>query len=104
MKAGIYFTGTGPVLVLTKYESLVDPTLVERIKAKGINKFIAFEVPVEEVRNRYGNHYEVVMEDLKQDDTLRVMDEDGRHVLDNFSLRYFGQPLFWEKGEPELLN
>jgi len=30
MKAGIFFTGTGPILILTSYESLDDPNLVDR--------------------------------------------------------------------------
>jgi len=30
MKAGIFFTGTGPILILTSYESLDDPNLVEK--------------------------------------------------------------------------
>ena len=36
MKAGIFFTGTGPILILTSYESLVDPKLIEQLESKGI--------------------------------------------------------------------
>lgn len=97
MNAGIIFTGTGPVLILTKYDSLTDPALVDRFNAKSINKFIAYQVPVDEVKSHYGNHYDVVMEDLRQDDTLRVVDEDGNHVLENFSLKGLGAPVVWEK-------
>lgn len=96
MKAGIIFTGTGPVLILTRYDSLTDPVLIDRFRNKGIRKFVGFEVPPDEVKRHYGNHYEVVMEDLKQDDTLRVMDEDGTHILENFSLRSLGNPVIWE--------
>ena len=35
MKAGIFFTGTGPILILTSYESLDDPKLVEKLALKG---------------------------------------------------------------------
>ncbi len=96
MKAGIFFTGTGPVLILTSYDSLVDPSLLDRFKAKDIKKFIAYEVSLELVKSRYGNHYDVVMEDLKQDDTLRVLDEEGHHILESFSLKEFGEPIYWE--------
>jgi hypothetical protein len=34
MKAGIFFTGTGPILILTSYESLDDPKLVEKLAVK----------------------------------------------------------------------
>ena len=38
MKAGIFFTGTGPILILTSYKSLNDPKLVEKLQLKGIKK------------------------------------------------------------------
>jgi hypothetical protein len=44
MKAGVFFTGTGPILILTSYESLDDPNLVEKLSAKGIKKYIVFEI------------------------------------------------------------
>ncbi|OAD20650.1 cytoplasmic protein, partial [Candidatus Thiomargarita nelsonii] len=40
MKAGIFFTGSGPILVLTSYDSLTDPHLVKKLTTKGIKKFI----------------------------------------------------------------
>lgn len=97
MKAGIYFTGSGPILILTSYESLTEPRLIDKLQAKGIKKFIAYEVPTEIVKQKYGNHYNVVMGDLKQDDDLRVMDYDGHHVFYNFSLRELGQPICHEQ-------
>ena len=97
MKAGIYFTGSGPILILTSYESLTEPRLVDKLDAKGIKKFIAYEVPTEMVKQKYGNHYNVVMTDLKQEDDLRVMDYDGHHVFYNFSLRDLGEPICHEQ-------
>jgi hypothetical protein len=68
MKAGIVFTGTGPILILTTYETFEDPKIVEKLAAKGINKYIASELPLEAVKKKYGNHYNVIMGDLKQTD------------------------------------
>jgi len=34
MKAGIFFTGTGPILLLTSYEALDDPNLIENSKQR----------------------------------------------------------------------
>ena len=96
MKAGIFFTGSGPILLLTSYDSLSEPSFVEKLKAKGIKKFIAYEVPVEVVQQKYGNHYNVVMSDLKQQDDLRVMDYDGHHVFYSFSVRELGEPIYHE--------
>jgi hypothetical protein len=97
MKAGIFFTGSGPVLILTSYDSLNEPRLVEKLQSKGIGKYIAFDVPVDVVRQKYGNQYNVVMNDLKQEDDLRVLDFDGRRIFLNFSFREMGPPTFHEE-------
>jgi hypothetical protein len=99
MKAAVLFTGTGPILILTSFESLSDPRLVDKLAIKGIRKFIACEVAEETVRERYGNHYQVVMSDLHQEDDLRVLDYDGHHVFYSFSFREMGEPLFHEARE-----
>jgi len=96
MKAGIIFTGSGPILILTSYDSLSEASLAEKFHAKGIKKFVAFEVPEELVKERYGTHYDVVMSDLQQEDDLRVMDYDGHHVFLSFSLKELGKPIFNE--------
>lgn len=96
MKAGIYFTGTGPILVLTSYNSLTDRKLIEKLTTKGIKKFIAYEVPVDAVREKYGQHYNVIMGDLHQDDDLRVLDYDGHHVFEKFSWQELGEAILHE--------
>jgi len=96
MKAGIFFTGTGPILILTSYDSIDDPTVVEQLSFKGIQKYIAYEVPEEQVKEKYGNHYSVIRGDLKQSDDLRVLDYDGHHVFYSFSIRDLGEPVFHE--------
>ena len=96
MKAGIFFTGTGPILILTTYASLNDPQLIDKLTQKGIKKYIAYEVPEELVKQRYGKHFNVILGDLKQTDDLRVLDYDGHHVFYNFSLDEIGQPVYHE--------
>lgn len=96
MKAGIFFTGTGPILLLTSYESLDAPNLIDKLASKGIKKFIAYEVPEEDVKSKYGQHYGVILGDLKQSDDLRVLDYDGHHVFYNFSLKTLGEPVYHE--------
>jgi len=93
MKSGILFTGTGPILVLTNYDNFSDPGLVSKLATKGIKKYIAYEVPPEKVMAKYGQHYNVVLGDLKQGDDLRVLDYDGHHVFYNFSLDELGTPI-----------
>ncbi|MDJ0829887.1 MAG: hypothetical protein QNI92_08545 [Desulfobacterales bacterium] len=96
MKAGIFFTGTGPILILTTYEELNHPQFVEKLETKGIKKFIAYEVSEEKVKTKYGNHFNVVMGDLHQSDDLRVLDYDGHHVFYNFNLEELGEPVYYE--------
>jgi hypothetical protein len=96
MKAGIFFTGTGPILLLTSYESFLDPNFSAKLISKGIKKFIAYEVSEERVMEKYGNQYQVVLGDLKQTDDLRVLDYDGHHVFYNFSLADLGEPISFE--------
>ncbi len=95
MKAGIIFTGTGPILILTTFESLTDPRLTEKLKARGMKKFIAYEVPVEKVKQKYGTHYSVILGDLSQTDDLRILDIDGHHVFLNFSFDEMGPPYYY---------
>jgi len=99
MKAGIIFTGAGPILILTSYESFDNPKLIEKLKAKGVEKFIATEVPFEKVEERYGHHFNVVMGDLHQTDDLRVMDYNGHNVLYNFAFADMGKPFYYEPPE-----
>ena len=101
MKAGILFTGTGPILILTTYESLKDPKLVEKLGQKGIKKFIAYEVSEEMVKKKYGKHFNVILGDLSQSDDLRVLDYDGHHVFYNFSLNEIGEPVYHESQETQ---
>ena len=96
MKAGIFFTGTGPILLLTSYETLDDPRFVQKLAAKGIKKFIAYEVSEDQVKEKYGQQYKVILGDLKQSDDLRVLDYDGHHVFYNFSVGELGEPIRYE--------
>jgi hypothetical protein len=90
MKAGIIVTGTGPMVVLTSFESFEDPEFSEKLAIKGVRKFIAYEIPLTLCRERYGEHYSVVMEDLRQTDDLRVLDFDGHHVYATFAFEEYG--------------
>ncbi|MBW2634798.1 MAG: hypothetical protein JRE14_11865 [Deltaproteobacteria bacterium] len=96
MKAGVFFTGTGPILILTTYESLDDPKLVEKLAQKGIKKYIAYNISEDLVKKQYGKHYNVILGDLKQNDDLRVLDYDGHHVFYSFSLKEMAEPTYHE--------
>jgi hypothetical protein len=90
MKAGIVFTGTGPILVLTTYEAFDDPDFAEKLARKGIMKYIAHELDLSLVKDRYGQQYDVIQADLTVSDDLRVLDYNGHNVFYNFSFNEMG--------------
>ncbi|MCP4580199.1 MAG: hypothetical protein GY839_01180 [candidate division Zixibacteria bacterium] len=96
MKNVIIFTGTGPVLILTTYESVENPNFIEKLSAKGIKKFIAYELSEDIVKDKYQAHYTTIMNDVKQEDDLRVLDYNGHNVFYNFSFKDMGQPVYHE--------
>ncbi len=96
MKAGICFTGTGPILFLTTYESFLDEELVKKFAAKRIQKYIVYEVPLQTVKEKYGCHFDVIMGDLRQENDLRVLDYDGHHVFCQFQLKQLGSPVIYD--------
>lgn len=96
MKIGIFFTGTGPLLILTSYDSLTNPKFLSKLSAKGIKKFIAFEVSEEMVKERYGLHYQIALNDEQQEDEARVIDFDGHQIFNHFNLKDLGEPIFYE--------
>ena len=96
MKAGIIFTGTGPILILTTYPSFDDPAFVEKMRRKGILKYIARELDLELVRKSYGQQYQVILNDVKQEEDLRVLDYNGHNVFYNFSFAEMGDPIVHE--------
>ncbi len=96
MKAGVIFSGTGPILILTTYETLDNPLLIKKLETKGIKKFIAYELPEDLVKEKYDKQFSIILGDLHQEDDLRVLDYDGHHIFGRFSLKDFGDPIFHE--------
>ncbi len=96
MKAAIVFSGGGPVLFLTTYKSLDHPGFIKKLGGRGISKFIAYEIDIEKVKQKYGKHFEVVINDVKETDDLRCLDYNGFNVFYNFSLRDLAAPIYYD--------
>src|SRR5215217_1237749 len=86
MRAYLIFTGSGPILVLTTYPELTDERLVSKLRYKGIDKFIAYEVQLDAVKERYASSFDAVAHDLEVEQDLRVLDFNGHQIMANFSL------------------
>lgn len=96
MNAFMLITGGGPMMVLTDHASPEAPPFVRRLSAKGYDKFIAFPAPIDLVRQRYGRHVDMVVQDLTQNDDLRVLDTDGDRIFRLFRFDELGQPMVHE--------
>ena len=97
MQAAMIFPGSGPIVILTSHEGLEDPALLGRLARKGITKFIAFPVPLEVARAKYGVHFDIVCQDLHETDDLRVLDFDGRRAMELLPFDVLGEPIYHEE-------
>jgi len=97
MKAYFIFTAGGPLVVLTSFDSIVNPDLIKKLTSKGIGKFIAHEVPVESAKAKYGMHFDIVLQDLHESDDFRILDYSGERAFKNFQLKELGPPIYFEE-------
>jgi hypothetical protein len=92
-RAYLIFTGTGPILALSTYPKLTDERLVEKLRHKGIEKFLAYEVELEAVKDRYDEAFNRISSDLAGAEDIRVLDFNGHQIMANFSLDELGDPI-----------
>ncbi len=90
MKTFLLFAGTGPLVLLSSHASVEDPVFLNKLEAKGIYKFIAHEIPLDLVKERYGTHFDIASHDLHETDDLRVIDFDGQRIMRLFKFSEYG--------------
>jgi hypothetical protein len=96
MKALLLMTASGPLVVLSSLAALDDDVLIGKLRVKGIEKFIAYDLALEEGVAKYGGHFHAVVNDLHQSDDLRVLDFNGHRIFDLFRLDGLGQPFVYD--------
>jgi hypothetical protein len=84
-------TGSGPVVILTSYQFVEDAALLEALQLKGVDKFVAYEVPIELAKVRYGGHFTAVINDWLETDDLRVLDFNGERAFRLFHFSELGE-------------
>ena len=99
MKAIMLITGSGPLVILTSHDSVTTPVLLDKLRAKGIERFFAHEIPLNLAKERYGGHFQTVLNDLHESDDLRVLDYNGERAFGLFRLDELGPVITYE---PEL--
>ena len=95
-KCYFLFTGGGPLVILTSYDTIEAPGLLSKLLSKGIVKFVACEIPLELAKKKYGKQYDSVCEDLKQTDDLRVLDYNGHRAYTLFKFIDLGPAIYHE--------
>jgi len=100
MNVFILFAGSGPLVILTSHASIEDPALLEKLFAKGVDKFLAYSVPVALAKARYGLHFDIVARGLSETDDLRVLDVDGTRAFRLFSFKEMRGPFVYEAATP----
>ncbi|MBF0109635.1 MAG: hypothetical protein HQL76_10705 [Magnetococcales bacterium] len=95
IRAYMVFSGTGPILVLTRS---ADGMQSERAKTyfseKGIDKYIAIEVSAEHAEKKYGTRFHTTAAWLQSEEDIRVLDIEGHHVFYNFEYEEMGEPVY----------
>ena len=96
MNVFLLVAGGGPMVILTSYPSVTDPGLLRKLAARGITKFVAFEIPLEKAQERYGAHFFVTKRDLRDVEDLRILDDDGRRAFSLFRFDELSSPILHE--------
>ena len=91
MKSFLLMTGSGTLIILTSHNSIENSILLDKLLAKGIEKFIAYEVPFDLARQRYGEHFKIVANDLHETDDLRILDYNGDRAFRLFAFSELGK-------------
>ena len=99
MKAILLLTASGPMVILTSYDTATAQGLLKKLEAKGVSKFIAYEIPLDAAKNRYGGHFTIVQQDLHESDDLRVLDYSGERVFSLFGFDELGPGVRYEAGK-----
>ncbi len=102
MKCFLLLPYSGPMLVLTKYDSLMQPEILEKLGAYG--KFIGFEVPMEVIRTQYGAHFEHVLKDPNENQELIVLDPESQRIYTNIDFHLLSNPVYYEPKQERKVN
>jgi hypothetical protein len=99
MKVMLLLTAGGPMVIITSAEKPLDTGLLAELHDKGIDKFIAYEIPLELAQQRYGSHFMAVAHDIHETDKLHVLDYSGHRAFKLFRFEDLGPPTRYEAPE-----
>jgi hypothetical protein len=89
MKAFVIFSSREPILVVTRH-AIRDEVNLNQLSRIGIQKFIAREVPIPQLRRLYGRQFDVIEEAIRKGNDLRVLDFSGHRIFQNLPFSELG--------------
>ncbi len=101
MKTYLVFSSREPMLIATR-ESIQNTETLARLNRLGLTKFIAREIPVEEVGQRYGYRFEVIERSLHHEKSCRVLDYSGEQVMKFIAFSDLGPAIYSDPGSTPL--
>jgi hypothetical protein len=101
MKTYLIFSSREPMLVVTR-ESIQNTDTMARLNGLGLTKFIAREIPVEEVGPRYGYRFEVIGRSIHRGKSCRVLDYNGEQVMKFIAFSNLGPAIYSDPGSTPL--
>ena len=99
MNGLLLMTASGPLLVLSSHASPEDDVFLGKLRAKGIEKFMAYPLDTEVLERKYGGHFVKVIQDLHETDDLRVLDYNGQRIFQMIDLGKLGPPVIHDPAE-----
>ena len=96
MNGLLLMTASGPLLVLSSHASPEDDVFLGKLRAKGIEKFMAYPLDIGILEQQYGGHFGKVVQDLHETDDLRILDYNGQRIFQMINLDNLGPPIIHE--------
>jgi hypothetical protein len=96
-KAYLVLSSAGAALIVTQNDISSEPALLAHSVGNGLNKYIAFEIPMEQVKHNYSAHLEHIFNDPKETGQFMTLDDDERQVFKNISLKALGSSIIYEE-------
>ena len=90
MTVYLLFSGSGTMVVMSDCSSVDDAAFLEALASKGVEKFIAYEIPPALAKERYGHHFDKAEQELAEHRHLRVLDYNGERAMRLFRFDELG--------------
>jgi len=90
MTAYLVLTENEPIIVVLPKRAADEGTAVRHLADAGGERFIAYEVDVDDLRTQYGFPFEIIEDDIRNGKEFRILDAIGHHVFDCICLSRLG--------------